>query len=80
MTAVNDVTAEAFMDIVRLRWTVFVMCTSDENSAVDTNSGFQEGDAINKAFKFLSVRVLWTAAFQNDENNKDVVRDDHSST
>lgn len=80
MSTVNDVTVEGFMDIVRLAWAVFMMFTSDGNFAVVTNSGSQASDAMNirlcleracvkNAFKFILVRVLRTAAFQNDDED-----------
>eukprot|EP01018_Ginkgo_biloba_P012319 Gb_31636 [translate_table: standard] len=76
----SDVTVEGFMDVIKLAWAVFMMLTTDGSVAGLTGSGVLPNDIANirscleracakNAFKFLLVRILKTAAFQNDDED-----------
>ncbi|XP_037446873.1 nuclear pore complex protein NUP205-like [Triticum dicoccoides] len=80
MKTCNDTTAEGFVGVVRLAWTVLLMLTQDRNSARDSVINASSRAVTDiwscldiicclNAFKFLRERVMQAAAYQNDDDD-----------
>ncbi|KAH7657158.1 nuclear pore complex protein Nup205 protein [Dioscorea alata] len=69
---------EGFVDVIRLAWTVHLILTQDRGLVKESTSSSRELANIysclelacsNNVFQFLLTRILWTAAYQNEDED-----------